>query len=124
MKRICSYCGRIVDTNNHDCPNKPKDKRRGRQLAKESTRWKKIKAEVKARDLCCLNCLNKGVFSNGQCVHHIIPREINNEGSSVFNAENCIYLCNECHKQVHENRESWKNYVKLFRELIKNRTKS
>lgn len=117
MKRVCPRCGRII-SGEHNCPNKPKDKRRGRQLAKDSTRWKKIKAEVKARDLCCRLCWSRGVYSNGQCVHHIIPREINSEDSSVFNVENCIYLCNECHKQVHENRESWKDYVKLFMELI------
>ena len=117
MKRICSYCGRIVDTNNHDCPNKPKDKRRGRQLAKESTRWKKIKAEVKARDLCCVLCMMNGHFTNYSECHHIVPREVNNNDDMVFNTDNCIMLCHDCHKIIHS--EGWRKYKGIFENYIK-----
>ena len=117
MKRICSYCGRIVDTNNHDCPNKPKDKRRGRQLAKESTRWKKLKAEVKARDLCCKLCWYKGVYKPIQEVHHIIPREVHDEDDYVWNVDNCVGLCRDCHHEIHS--DGWKKYKDLLQQLIK-----
>ena len=119
MKRICSYCGRIVDTNNHDCPNKPKDKRRGRQLSKESTRWKKLKQQVKERDLSCRLCWYNGVYNPIQECHHIIPKEINDD--KVWDVNNVIGLCHDCHMNVvHKNKDSWKDYVKLLKGLIKN----
>lgn len=114
MKHICPNCGRIVD-NDHDCPNKVKDTRK-KQINVDS-RWRKIRQAVRERDLCCQLCLHEGTYSNGQEVHHIIPREHDNVDQMVFNADNCIYLCHECHVRVHN--EGWKKYVKLFRELIK-----
>lgn len=113
MKHICSRCGRIVD-NDHDCPNKPKDTRK-KQISTDS-RWRKIRQEVRERDLCCQLCLYEGVYSPGQEVHHIIPREHDNVDQMVFNADNCIYLCRDCHHRVHN--EGWKKYVKLFRKLV------
>ena len=117
MKRVCSYCGRIVDSETHDCPNKPKDMRRGRQLAKESTRWKKLKADVKARDLCCKLCWYKGLYNPIEEVHHIIPREVQDDETHVFNADNCVGLCMDCHHEIHN--EGWKKYSKLLQQLIK-----
>lgn len=113
MKKVCQYCGRIVD-NNHDCPNKPKDTRK-KQISTDS-RWRKIRQEVRERDLCCQLCLYEGHYTNGQEVHHIIPREADDVDQMVFNAGNCIYLCRDCHHRVHN--EGWKKYVKLFRKLV------
>lgn len=113
MKRICSTCGKIVGAD-HICPNKLKDKRR-KDINKDS-RWRKIRNEVRERDLCCKLCLYEGVYSPGKEVHHIIPREADDVDQMVFNADNCIYLCRDCHHRVHN--EGWKKYVKLFRKLI------
>ena len=55
MKRICSWCGRIVDSETHVCENRPRDKRRGRQLSNDS-RWSRIRQQVRERDLCCKLC--------------------------------------------------------------------
>ena len=116
MKRICSYCGRIVDTNNHDCPNKPKDQRRGRVLSENSTRWKKLKMQVKERDISCRLCWYNKVYSPIQECHHIIPKEVNDD--KIWDINNVIGLCHDCHMNV-VHKEGWKKYVKLLQQLIK-----
>lgn len=117
-RRICSYCGRIV-TNDHDCPKKPKDHRRGRVLSENSTRWKKIKKEVKERDISCRLCWSRGFYSPIEECHHIIPKEVNEE--KIWDVDNVIGLCHNCHmNEVHKTRDSWKDYIKIFEELIKN----
>lgn len=116
MKRICSWCGRIVDSETHVCENRPKDKRRGRQLSNDS-RWSRIRQQVRERDLCCKLCLHEGRFSNGEEVHHIIPREVRDTDDYVWNVNNCIYLCRDCHHRVHN--EGWKKYKDLLQQLIK-----
>lgn len=111
MKKICVNCGRIVD-NNHICPNKPKDTRR--KEINIDGRWRKIRQEVRQRDLCCRLCWSKGVYSPGEEVHHIIPREACDE-DQVFDPENCVLLCRECHHEVH--RDGWQKYVEVLHEI-------
>lgn len=111
MKKICVNCGRIVD-NDHVCPNKPKDTRR-KEINTDS-RWPKIRQEVRQRDLCCRLCWSKGVYSPGEEVHHIIPREVCDE-DQVFDPENCVLLCRECHHDVH--RDGWQKYVEVLNEV-------
>lgn len=113
MKRICHYCGRIVDTD-HKCDNKPKDNRK-KDINRDG-RWRKIRQKVRERDLCCKLCWYNGAYSPLEECHHIIPREHDNVEQMVFNPDNCIGLCRDCHHKVHN--EGWKKYVKLFRELI------
>lgn len=115
MKHVCATCGRIVGSD-HNCPNKPKDTRK-KQISTDS-RWRKIRQAVRERDLCCQLCLHEGVYSPGQEVHHIIPREVAKEDKDVFDINNCIYLCKDCHHKVHD--DGWEKYALLFEELIKN----
>lgn len=112
-KHICSMCGRIVDKD-HDCPNRPKDTRK-KQINVDS-RWRKIRQEVRERDLCCKLCWSQGIYSKGEEVHHIIPREADDTEGMVFNPDNCIYLCQDCHHRVHN--DGWQKYVDLFKEMI------
>lgn len=114
MRKVCPTCGRIVGTD-HVCPNKPKDTRK-KQINCDS-RWRKIRQEVKERDLCCQLCWSRGVYSPIEEVHHIIPREVRNEDAFVFSPENCIGLCRACHHQVHN--DGWQKYSKLLKGLIK-----
>lgn len=114
MKHICSNCGRIVGQD-HVCPNRPKDTRK-KQINVDS-RWRKIRQEVRERDLCCKLCWYNGTYSKGEEVHHIIPREADDTEGMVFNPDNCIYLCRDCHHRVHN--DGWQKYVDLFKEMIK-----
>lgn len=116
MKKVCKWCGRIVEYD-HECPNKPKRKDTRKKNINVDSRWPKIRQQVRERDLCCKLCWHNGTYSKGEEVHHIIPREQDDVEQMVFNPDNCIYLCRDCHHKVHN--EGWKKYVKLFRELIK-----
>ena len=118
-KIICSRCGKIVDVN-HECPNKPKDSRKKEQLS--NTRWVHIRDEVRRRDVCCVLCWLNGMYSKGDHVHHIIERQADSSDDNVYNADRCVFLCKSCHKKVHETKNSWKDYVKLFKEYIHERT--
>ena len=112
-RKICPYCGRIVATD-HVCDKKPKDTRR-KQINTDS-RWPKIRAEVKERDLVCKMCWSRGIYSPIDECHHIIPRDVKSEDEYVFNADNVIGLCHDCHAMIH--REGWQKYVKLLQQLI------
>lgn len=116
-KILCSRCGKIVDVN-HDCPNKPKDTRKKEQLS--NTRWVHIRNDVRRRDGCCVLCFMEGRFNKGFCVHHVIPREVNDSGDMIYNEDNCVFLCEDCHKRVHETKTSWKDYVSTFKGYINN----
>lgn len=117
-KHICVWCGRIVG-DDHKCSNKPKDDRRKNiNSGTGGSRWHKIRQNVRERDLKCMLCWYNGMYSKGEEVHHIIPREVATEDKDVFNEDNCIYLCTDCHHKVHE--DGWQKYVDLFKELIRN----
>lgn len=116
-KYICSYCGRIVGAD-HKCDLKPKYKNKNN--INVDSRWRKVRQNVRQRDLKCLYCWYKDRYSPIECVHHIVPREVKDEEDYVFNENNCISLCRECHKEVHKTKDSWKEYVDLFKELIRN----
>lgn len=114
MKHICSTCGKIVGAD-HICHNKPKDMRK-KQINVDS-RWRKIRDQVRERDLCCKLCWSQGIYSKGEEVHHIIAREVCDD-DQVFDVHNCIYLCRDCHHEVH--RQGWQKYVDTLKELIEN----
>lgn len=117
-KIICPRCGKITSID-HDCPNKPRDTRKKEQLW--SARWIHIRDAVRRRDGCCVLCWLNGKFTRGKAVHHVIPREVNDCDNMIYNEENCIYLCEDCHKLVHETKSSWKEYVDLFKGYINER---
>lgn len=53
---------------------------------------------VHDRDGVCQFCKTKGSKGNPLTVHHIIPRCKN--GSNT--PENCILLCQDCHRHLHK----------------------
>lgn len=112
-KHICSYCGRIVGAD-HICPNKPKDNRK--KDINVDSRWRKVRQQVRERDLCCVLCMMGGHFTNYDECHHIVPREVNNAEQMVFNSNNCVMLCRDCHHRVHN--DGWKKYKDMFEKYI------
>ena len=117
MKRICTYCGKIVDSTTHKCEQRPKDSRK-KDINRDS-RWRKVRQKVRERDLCCVLCFLNGRFSNFDECHHIVPREVNNNESMVFNEDNCVMLCRDCHHKVHND---WKKYKDIFEGYVKNKS--
>lgn len=120
-KYVCQYCNRIVNAD-HDCANKPKRANKNNINSGENGyKWKKTRQKVKERDLCCVLCYLNEKFTNGNVVHHIIERSVDSSEENVFNENRCVYLCNDCHKLVHRTRDSWKDYVKIFEDYVKDK---
>lgn len=113
-KIICPRCGKITAID-HDCPNKPRDIRKKDQLW--SSRWINVRDSVRRRDGCCVLCWKEGTFTKGEEVHHIKPREVDNSDDSIYNEDNCIYLCKHHHHLVHS--EGWQKYYDEFKDYIK-----
>lgn len=114
-KYICSRCGKVVELG-HDCPNKPKDARRRTQL--NNTRWIRIRDEVRRRDGCCVLCWLNGKYSKGNHVHHIIERKTDSSDDNIYNANKCVFLCEDCHKLVHKTESEWTKYIDVFTKYI------
>lgn len=112
-KKVCSYCGKIVTTD-HVCDKRPKDNRK--KNINVDSRWRKVRQKVRERDLCCVLCMMNGHFTNYDECHHIVPREVNNNESMVFNKDNCVMLCHDCHHKVHN--EGWLKYADIFEEYV------
>lgn len=117
-KIICSRCCKIVDVN-HDCVNKPKDRRKREQLS--STRWQRIRDEVRRRDGACVLCWLNGMYSKGKHVHHIIERQSDSSDDNVYNVDRCVFLCEDCHKRVHQTQSEWTKYIDVFTNYIEER---
>ena len=110
MKKICARCGKLVSYD-HNCY---KDTRK--KEISTGSRWRKIRQEVRQRDLCCQLCWYNGTYSPGQEVHHIVPREVADD-DQIFDVNNCIYLCRDCHHHVHNT--GWQKYKGLFEDIVK-----
>lgn len=117
-KIICPRCGKIVDVN-HDCPNKYKDRRKREQLS--STRWQRIRDEVRRRDVCCVLCWLNGEYNKGEHVHHIIERQTDSSDDNVYNVDKCVFLCENCHHKVHQSEGEWTKYIDMFTKYIEER---
>jgi 5-methylcytosine-specific restriction endonuclease McrA len=82
MLKSCSYCGSIHDRN-YQCPKKPYSKKHTLSDAdkfRNTTRWRKKSAEIRARDKgLCQICMRQLYNTQQQYtfdtieVHHIIP---------------------------------------------------
>lgn len=101
MKRICPYCGKIVD-GDHDCSGKPKDTRLKNI---HDSRWRRTANEVKQRDMCCKMCWDNGKLTTHSLeAHHIKWREVDDSEDNLFDINGIITLCAECHHEVHRHK--------------------
>ena len=74
----------------------------------KSQRWQHVRDYVMRRDQwLCQDCLQRGVITPAEEVHHIIPLQPENiiDPSITLNEENLISLCRECHKARHGAKE-------------------
>lgn len=117
-KIICPRCGKIVEIG-HDCVNKYRDQRKKTQLT--NTRWQRIRDEVRRRDGACVLCWLNGMYSKGEHVHHIIERQSDSSDDNVYNVDKCVFLCDDCHKRVHQTQSEWTKYVDVFTKYIEER---
>ena len=65
------------------------------------------------RGWLCERCLERGVLSYGEIVHHKIeltPDNINNVAITL-NFNNLELLCRQCHAEAHDNRLKHRRYI-------------
>lgn len=114
-KKICSYCGKVIDWNETcECKKNSINKSK-REYYKEnkdvikpitSARWRKLRPLIIKRDGgCCQRCLIKygTINSKDLQVHHIKPRAYYPE--LIFDETNLITLCKTCNLQLGTNEE-------------------
>lgn len=111
-KTICIDCARTVQpeqARRSRCPScfaswkasRPKSQPSPQAQARKaqhqqvvgSSRWKRTRATVKARDGACLLC---GSTSNLE-VHHVTPAR---ESADPFDVDDLVTLCQACHARV------------------------
>lgn len=69
-----------------------------------SKAWRNMREVIMGRDArLCQDCLQKGIYTPAEEVHHITPLTPENIGDPAvsLNADNLISLCKECHKARH-----------------------
>ena len=79
-----------------------------------SKTWQKTRnAYYKYRNGLCEECLAKGLYVQGEIVHHKIeidPVTIHNPEVSL-NPENLELLCRDCHAEMHKSYQKGRRFV-------------
>lgn len=70
-------------------------------------KWRRIRdVKIKANPLC-EKCMERGIYTNAEEVHHIIPFKLGKDSNEIrvlaYSIENTMSLCVECHKKMHSN---------------------
>jgi len=71
----------------------------------QSRRWKRLRLrKLKDNPICEVHAL-RGIVRQTEEIHHKIPIDINHPDEDlIFDYDNLISLCIECHKEVHNSR--------------------
>lgn len=107
MKKVCPYCGHIVDMH-HVCPKKPKRYKHtsttDEQRIRNTHKWKKMSWMIRERDggmdQAAINGLNGQpyIMTRGLEVHHIVA--LKDDPSKAYDPYNLITLSSETHKMA------------------------
>lgn len=79
----------------------------------KSQLWKTTREQYsKSKGYLCEKCLERGLYTTGEIVHHITPiMESNiNDPEITLNWDNLQLLCRSCHEQTHR-RKAPKRYT-------------
>lgn len=116
----CARCGKVHERGKCD---KPKEWTKKNKDISLSTGWIPIRNNALDRDkhLCRL-CMSKGRVNFKRLqVHHIIPRSV--DINRIHDINNVITVCEECHKTIHHDRNSWRKYVEILNKLVEMKIK-
>lgn len=76
------------------------------KLKYDSRRWLKVrKLKIAQSNGFCERCLAKGKYNAGVIVHHKthVTAENYNDDSIMYNLDNLEFVCDNCHKEIHNN---------------------
>lgn len=106
MKRSCSYCGRIHDSQ-YDCGKRPKKfkKKYEHDAFRSTSAWQRKAEEIKERDnYLCQICI-RGLYdsrtrinSTNLSVHHAVP--LKTDYDLQLSNNNLITLCGKHHEMA------------------------
>lgn len=71
-----------------------------------SMRWLRLRKEKLKLNPLCQDCLEQGIYTPAQEIHHITPcetaRSVRQMEELMFNIGNLRSLCHDCHVLVHK----------------------
>ena len=73
----------------------------------KSKTWNKTReAYSKSKSYLCEDCLERGIFTPGEIVHHVVPITQATIGNPdiTLSWDNLRLLCRSCHERVHRGR--------------------
>jgi 5-methylcytosine-specific restriction protein A len=89
-------------------PKRDSDLDKERGYIYNSERWRKLRAYKFANDPLCEKCLENGITTPADDVHHIIPFMSTNDTISrkelAYDYDNLQSLCKEHHMQAHNRK--------------------
>jgi 5-methylcytosine-specific restriction protein A len=99
--------------------NLPKHKPRERTVNKQALQsyyqtrqWKRLRHLKFAANPVCELCEEKGLTRQTEEIHHVNPIDIDRpDPSLIFDYDNLMSLCNECHSRLHQIMRSRMNPV-------------
>lgn len=72
----------------------------------QSVRWATMRREKLMINPLCQVCLQNGIYTSAQCVHHITAcetaRSIGQMEQLMFSMSNLMSLCYDCHVAIHK----------------------
>ena len=95
------------------------DTRKLRQKAYNDSRWKKIRNLYIKEHPLCEKCMEKGVVTPAQDIHHVKSPFKDNEVNMnlLLNYNNLMALCRECHGDIHSKQQKTKTPQQIIEEL-------
>ena len=113
-KRPCSYPGCPNLTDGRFCPEHEKmEAKRYEKYDRDPNAkrrygraWKRIRDSYAAAHPLCERCLENGVYTPTEQIHHIKPLS----QGGTHDRENLMALCKSCHAKIHaEHDDRWHN---------------
>lgn len=70
------------------------------------TRWTELRIRKISKQPLCEACLEHGLYTPAQCVHHKTPCETAHSEAEMarlmYDMDNLMSLCRDCHRQIHD----------------------
>lgn len=82
-----------------------------------SQKWKKLRNAYIAEFPLCQSCLEKGIVTPADAVHHLRPFLSGSTQAEIealaFDWENLMAVCSQCHKELHAELGGYGHYNNL-----------
>ena len=112
------YINKIKSTKTSS-ERKETDMRKLRQTAYQTTKWRKLREVYMHEHPICEKCLEKGVVTAAEDIHHIVSPfkggQIN--WVSLLDYNNLMSVCKTCHAAIHNEQQGHISAEEVLRQL-------